>query len=95
MVTNALAWGSGFAYTDGKADTDLWASLYALARRFGRDDDLLILNYMTGNSDDAALSNTMNPFSNGSASYLAPTWLSVSCLMPVAIMQCGKNVPLP
>ena len=49
----------------------MWASLYALARRFGRDDDLLILNYMTGNSDDAALSNTMNPFSNGSASYLA------------------------
>lgn len=71
MVTNALAWGSGFAYTDGKADTDLWASLYALSRRFGRDDDLLVLNYMTGNSDDAATSNTMNPFSNGSASYLA------------------------
>ena len=71
MVTNALAWGSGFAYTDGKADTDLWASLYSLARRFGRDDDVLILNYMTGNSDDGSTSNSMNPFSNGSASYLA------------------------
>jgi intracellular multiplication protein IcmO len=71
MVTNALAWGSGFAYTDGKADTDLWASLYSLTRRFGRDDDILILNYMTGNSDDGSTSNSMNPFSNGSASYLA------------------------
>ncbi|MDP9128168.1 MAG: type IV secretion protein IcmO, partial [Pseudomonadota bacterium] len=30
MVCNALAWGSGFAYTDGKADTDLWASLYSM-----------------------------------------------------------------
>jgi intracellular multiplication protein IcmO len=71
MVTNALCWGSGFSYTDGKADTDLWASLYSLARRFGRDDDVLILNYMTGNSDDGSLSNSMNPFSNGSASYLS------------------------
>ena len=71
LVTNSLAWGSGFAYTDGKADTDLWASLYALARRFGRDDDILVLNYMTGNSDDGSTSNSMNPFSNGSSSYLA------------------------
>ena len=71
MVANALAWGSGYAYTDGKADTDLWASLYSMARRFGRDDDIFVLNYMTGNSDDGSTSNTMNPFSNGSASYLA------------------------
>lgn len=71
LVTNSLAWGSGFVYVDGKADTDLWASLYAVARRFGRDDDLLIINYMTGNSDDGSLSNTMNPFSTGSSSYLA------------------------
>lgn len=81
MVTNALCWGSGYAYTDGKADTDLWASLYAMARRFGRDDDLLILNYMTANSDDGAISNTMNPFSNGSASYLTNMIVS---LMPDA-----------
>ncbi|HEU0117544.1 MAG TPA: TraM recognition domain-containing protein [Alphaproteobacteria bacterium] len=71
MVTNALAWGSGYVYVDGKADTDLWASLYAVARRFGRDDDLFVLNYMTGNSDDGSVSNSMNPFSNGSSSYLA------------------------
>ncbi|HRQ60398.1 MAG TPA: TraM recognition domain-containing protein [Alphaproteobacteria bacterium] len=70
MATNALAWGSGFVFIDGKADTDLWSSLSALVRRFGRDDDLLVLNYMTGNSDSRAPSNTMNPFSSGSASYL-------------------------
>ncbi|HBM90871.1 MAG TPA: type IV secretion protein IcmO, partial [Rhodospirillaceae bacterium] len=81
IVTNALSWGSGFVYVDGKADTDLWASLFALARRFGRDDDLLVLNYMTANSDDGSTSNTMNPFSNGSASYLTNMVVS---LMPDA-----------
>lgn len=81
IVVNALTWGSGFVYIDGKADTDLWASLFALARRFGRDDDLLVLNYMTANSDNGAVSNTMNPFSNGSASYLTNM---VVTLMPDA-----------
>ncbi len=79
MVTNALTWGSGFVYVDGKADTDLWSSLSSLVRRLGRDDDLLVLNYMTGNSDVKAPSNTMNPFSSGSASYLTNMLVS---LMP-------------
>ncbi len=81
IATNALAWGSGFIYVDGKADTDLWSSLSALVRRFGRDDDLLVLNYMTGNSDDPAPSNSLNPFANGSASYLTNMLVS---LMPEA-----------
>lgn len=81
IVTNALTWGSGFVYIDGKADTDLWSSLSALVRRFGRDDDLFVLNYMTGNSDTRAPSNTMNPFSSGSASYLTNMLVS---LMPQA-----------
>jgi intracellular multiplication protein IcmO len=81
IVANSLTWGSGFVYVDGKADTDLWANLYALARRFGRDDDLLVLNYMTGNSDDASVSNTMNPFANGSSSFLSNMLVS---LMPDA-----------
>ena len=79
LATNAMTWGSGFIYIDGKADTNLWASIYALARRFGRDDDLLVLNYMTANSDMPAVSNTMNPFSSGSASYLTNMMVS---LMP-------------
>lgn len=81
MVCNALTWGSGFVYIDGKADTDLWSSLSSLVRRFGRDDDLLVLNYMTGNSDKRSPSNTMNPFSSGSASYLTNMLVS---LMPEA-----------
>jgi intracellular multiplication protein IcmO len=85
IVSNSLMWGSGFVYVDGKADTDLWANLYSLARRFGRDDDLLVLNYMTGNSDvndyNSMTSNTMNPFANGSASFLSNILVS---LMPDA-----------
>ena len=79
LVTNAMTWGSGFVYVDGKADTDLWSSLSSLVRRFGRDDDLLVLNYMTGNADVQAPSNSMNPFSSGSASYLTNMLVS---LMP-------------
>jgi len=76
---NALCWASGFIYIDGKADTDLWSTLSAMARRFGRDDDLLIMNYMTGNVSGRVPSNTLNPFSSGSASYLTNMLVS---LMP-------------
>jgi len=81
LVTNAMCWGSGFVYVDGKADTDLWSSLSSLCRRFGRDDDLLVVNFMTGNSDARATSNTMNPFSSGSAAYLCNM---LESLMPEA-----------
>lgn len=76
---NALCWASGFIYIDGKADTDLWSTLSAMARRFGRDDDVLIMNYMTGNVAGKVPSNTLNPFSSGSASYLTNMLVS---LMP-------------
>jgi intracellular multiplication protein IcmO len=76
---NALCWASGFVYIDGKADTSLWSTISAMCRRFGRDDDLLIMNYMTGNVSGRVPSNTMNPFSSGSASYLTNMLVS---LMP-------------
>lgn len=78
-AVNALCWASGFIYIDGKADTDLWSTLSAQARRFGRDDDVLIMNYMTGNASGRVASNTLNPFSSGSASYLTNMLVS---LMP-------------
>lgn len=76
---NALTWASGFIFIDGKADTDLWSTLSAMARRFGRDDDLLLMNYMTGNTTGRVASNTLNPFSAGSSSYLTNMLVS---LMP-------------
>ncbi len=78
---NAFCWASGFIYVDGKADTDLWSTLSNMARRFGRDDDMLIMNYMTGGTGGRVASNTLNPFSSGSASYLTNMLVS---LMPDA-----------
>jgi intracellular multiplication protein IcmO len=72
FASNAISWGSGFLFCDGKGDVALFAKVYALARRFGREDDLLVLNYMTGNADvglsyGEKRSNTLNPFATGSA----------------------------
>lgn len=70
---NAINQGSGFIYVDGKGDNGLWAKIYGMVRERGREDDLLVINYMTGNSDVGEgpqthkLSNTMNPFSTGSS----------------------------
>ncbi len=75
FASNAVSWGSGFLFIDGKGDVSTFASINALARRFGREDDLLVLNYMTGNQDVGAgggklRSNTMNPFSHGASDTL-------------------------
>jgi len=75
FAANAIAWGSGFLFCDGKGDVSLFAKVYALARRFGREDDLLVLNYMTGNQDLGSAggkirSNTLNPFATGSSDTL-------------------------
>ncbi|CAG9260962.1 TraG-D_C domain-containing protein [Burkholderia diffusa] len=48
---NAICWGSGACYGDGKADSNLGFCLWSLARRHGREDDFLVLNYLTGGSD--------------------------------------------
>lgn len=75
FASNAVSWGSGCLFIDGKGDVNTFASFYALARRFGREDDVLVMNYMTGNQDVGAgggvlLSNTMNPFSHGASDTL-------------------------
>ncbi len=69
---NALIQGSGFIYVDGKGDNSLFAKVFSMARFMGREDDLLIINFMTGARDimgpqKSRLSNTMNPFSMGSS----------------------------
>ncbi len=73
---NALVQGSGFLYVDGKGDNSLFAKVFAMCRSMGREDDLLLINFMTGARDvvgaqEKRLSNTMNPFCNGSSSMLS------------------------
>ena len=48
MFYQALLIGSGAIYVDGKADNTVWWMAYALARRLGREDDILVINYLTG-----------------------------------------------
>ena len=46
LLTNALIRSSGFVFVDGKGDRDLFGKVLALARRFGREDDVRVLNFM-------------------------------------------------
>ncbi len=82
LAFNALVQGSGFLYVDGKGDNSLFASVFAMCRAMGREDDLLLINFMTGARDiigaqEKRLSNTMNPFCNGSSSMLTQLVVSL------------------
>lgn len=72
LFINTLNQSSGVAYLDGKADVKLWGQFFSGARAYGREDDVRVLNYMTGNADTTQrradkLSNTTNPFTTGNA----------------------------
>ena len=82
IAYNALIQGSGFIYVDGKGDNSLFAKVFSLVRSMGREDDLLLINFMTGARDiigpqEKRLSNTMNPFSTGSSSMLTQLVVSL------------------
>lgn len=82
LAVNALSWGSGFSYIDGKGDVTLWAKIFRMVRQFGREDDLLVINYMTGNANTKQkradkLSNTYNPFTVGNAESLIQLLVSL------------------
>ncbi|MDF3055211.1 MAG: icmO [Gammaproteobacteria bacterium] len=76
IAYNALLQGSGFIYVDGKGDNSLFAKVFSMVRSMGREDDMLLINFMTGAKDiigpqKSRLSNTINPFSTGSSSMLS------------------------
>ena len=76
IAFNSLVQASGFIYVDGKGDNSLFAKIFSMVRGMGREDDILLINFMTGARDVLGpqtnrLSNTMNPFSHGSSSMLA------------------------
>lgn len=82
MAYNSLVQGSGFIYIDGKGDNSLWAKIFSICRSLGREDDLLVINYMTGGRDvfgpqSTKLSNTLNPFINGSSGGLTELMVSL------------------
>lgn len=82
IAFNSLAQGSGFIYIDGKGDNSLYAKIFGMVCRMGRLDDLLLINFMTGARDvvgaqKTRLSNTMNPFANGSSSMISQLVVSL------------------
>lgn len=82
LAFNSLIQGSGFLYVDGKGDNSLFAKVFSMCRMMGREDDLLLINFMTGARDvvgaqEKRLSNTMNPFCNGSSSMLSQLVVSL------------------
>lgn len=82
LAFNALVQGSGFIYVDGKGDNSLYAKVFSMVRSMGREDDLLLINFMTGARDivgpqEKRLSNTMNPFCQGSSSMLTQLVVSL------------------
>lgn len=79
---NALIHGSGFIYIDGKGDNLLYAQIFSMCRSMGREDDLLLINFMTGAKDIVGaqkdkITNTMNPFAVGSSSMLSQLVVSM------------------
>ncbi len=79
---NALVHGSGFIYVDGKGDNSIFAKMFSMCRFMGREDDMLLINFMTGAKDIVGpqkkrLSNTLNPFAIGSSSMLSQLVVSL------------------
>jgi len=97
---SALLQGSGFIYVDGKGDNSLYAKIFSLARTMGREDDLLLINFMTGARDivgpqKTRISNTMNPFARGSSSMLTQLVVSMmdsSSASPDGDMWKGRAI---
>lgn len=82
LAFNALVQASGFIYVDGKGDNSLYAKIFSMVRSMGREDDLLLINFMTGARDvigpqERRLSNTLNPFCQGSSSMLTQLVVSL------------------
>lgn len=100
LAFNALVQGSGFIYVDGKGDNSLFAKIFSMARSMGRDDDVLLINFMTGARDivgpqEKRLSNTMNPFGSGSSSMLSQLVVSLmgdSAATPDGDMWKGRAI---
>jgi len=70
-AATAFVMGGGCIYVDAKAAKDLILQFYALARIFGREDDVRVVNYSTGNVTTKERhpqknTNTANPFAVGS-----------------------------
>ncbi len=75
LVFNALVQNTGFIYVDGKGDPKLQKEIFRLARYLGREDDLLLINFITSGRDFVEkqadkVTNNMNIMGNTSSGML-------------------------
>ena len=77
VASQALMWSSGFLFIDGKGTTEFHARVWTLCKRFGREDDMRVLNFTDPGGDPDApaggpsvQSNTINPFAKGTPDQL-------------------------
>lgn len=75
LVANALVQGTGFIYVDGKGDPKLQKEVFRLSRQMAREDDLLIINFITSGRDFVTkqvdkVTNNMNMMGNTSSGML-------------------------
>jgi intracellular multiplication protein IcmO len=91
---NSLAWSSGFFIADGKADNKLPTDTFTMARSFGREDDLLFLNFLLGGRTPEQVrrsrrrrTNKINPFSSADAD----TIIQMGANMLPKVEGEGKN----
>jgi len=75
-ISGALCMGSGYSYTDGKAQLDLSVEHLSNCIRFNRGLDFLMISYITGGQDiwgktEHQMSNSFNPYFSSSYSDLS------------------------
>ncbi|SHH48291.1 TraM recognition domain-containing protein [Ferrimonas marina] len=78
VLYQSMLFGSGCMMVDGKGDNTIWHLVYSICRRVGREDDLLLINYLIPENkgdtqeirDLSRLSNTNQPFNSGTADEL-------------------------
>ena len=68
LLSNTFCHGSGCVIVDGKGSNDVYGQVYSVARVFGRENDVRVLDLRVANGTND--SNTTNPFATGNADAL-------------------------
>ena len=84
IISQSIMWSSGFLFVDGKGTAQFYMRVWGLARRFGREDDMRVMNFTdSGGGADPVPggpgvdSNTTNPFAKGDSDQLMNILVSI------------------
>jgi hypothetical protein len=103
LARKSMEVGGGVLYIDGKGDVAMYAKIFEQASACGREDDVLVLNLMTGNmglsSQELSITNTFNPLDDMDDAEIVSMLLDVASLHqekdgPGGVVQYEKGVRL-